>query len=144
MSRAFARRVIGHKVTSMVFAGITAGLIGAVFGAVLIAGAIFVAFRLSGMPIPRFANLWKAAFLASAGVIVADGLGSALLPEGIAAIVVLAIGLCTGFLAYANVLTTASGAPMGPRAAALALATHVVFSLAMFVFVFPILMRAVS
>jgi hypothetical protein len=128
----------------MVFAGITAGLIGALLGAVLIAAAILVAFRLFGMQIPRFANLWKAAFLASAGVIVADGLGTALLPETLAAIVVLAVGLSTGFFAYATVLQTPSGETMGHRAAALALATHAVFSLAMFVFVFPVVMGALT
>lgn len=128
----------------MIIAGITAGLIGALFGAVLIAGAIFAAFRLFGMPIPRFANLWKAAFFASAGVIVADGLGTALLPEAIAAIVVLAVGLSAAFFAYATVLQTPTGETMGHKAAALALATHAVFSLAMFVFVFPILMGALG
>lgn len=128
----------------MIFFGILAGLVGALVGAVLIAGAILVAFRLCGMQRPVFANVWKAAFLASAAVIIVDGLGTPLLPEGVSAIVVLAVGLSTAFLAYAHVLATPEGEPMGHKAAALALSTHTVFSLASFLFLFPAVIGLVS
>lgn len=127
----------------MFFFEILAGLIGALFGAVLIAAAIVIAFWLCRMTRPRFANIWKAAFLASAAVIIADAFGTAFLPDAIGPIVVLAIGLTSGFFAYASVLETPEGEPMGPRAAALALGAHAVFSVAMFLLVYPILIAAV-
>lgn len=124
------------------FLGILAGLIGALFGAVLIAGAIFLVFRLFHRDVPGFANIWKAAFLASAAVIVTDGFATTLLPPTLAPIVVLAVGLTSAFFAYASVLETPAGEPMGHRAAALALATHAGFSVAMYVYAYPIVMGA--
>ncbi|PWK62107.1 hypothetical protein [Roseicyclus mahoneyensis] len=127
----------------MFFFEILAGLIGALVGAVLIAAAILIAFRLCRMNRPRFANIWKAAFIASAAVIVADAFGTALLPQTIGPIVVLAVGLTSGFFAYSSVLETPEGEPMGPRAAALALSAHAAFSVAMFFLVYPIVISAV-
>jgi hypothetical protein len=122
----------------MDYLGMMAGLVGALFGAVLIAAAIALAFYLSRMPVPRFANIWKAAFIASAAVIIADAFGTALLPPDLGSIVVLAVGLTSAFFAYANVLKTPDGDTMGHRAAALALAAHAAFSIAMFFLVYPI------
>ena len=126
------------------FAGILGGLIGALGGAVLIAGVLIVAFRTFGMPVPNFGNLWKAAFAAQALVIVASGIGSELIPGHVGAILVLAMGIAGAFVAYDRVLETPEGHPMGRRAAALALATHAVFSTAMFFLVFPALMGAIT
>jgi hypothetical protein len=89
---------------------------------------------------PRFGNLWKAAYLASAAVIVADGTLGALVPGAMGSIAVLALGLTGAFFAYARVLEAPQGGLMGNRIAALALTTHAVFSLAMFLLVFPILL----
>lgn len=121
-------------------ADIIAGLMGALVGAVLIAAVLYVAFRLLGMEVPRLANLWKAAFLASAAVIVADGVGSALIPGDLGALVILVVALTGAFFAYDTVLKTPDGEPMGRRAAAVALGAHAVFSLGMFLIVFPMVM----
>ena len=128
----------------MMMAGILAGLLGSLIGAVLIGAAILLVFRLVGLTLPRFANIWKAAFFASAAVVVADGLGSALLSGPTGAIVILLLGLVGAFVAYDRVLETPDGQPMGRKVAALALGTHAVFSLAMFLLVFPVVMQAVA
>ena len=125
----------------MDYLGMMAGLVGALFGAVLIAGAISLAFFLCRMTVPRFANIWKAAFIASAAVIMADAFGSALLPQTLGPIVVLAVGLITAFFSYASVLQTPDGEPMGHRAAALALTAHAAFSIAMFFIIYPIVIQ---
>ncbi|MGP1355565.1 hypothetical protein [Roseicyclus sp.] len=126
----------------MDFAGILAGLLGALVGAVLIAGVIALVFRVFGLEMPRFGNLWKAAYLASAAVIIADGTLGALVPGAPGSIAVLVLGLTGAFFAYAKVLQSPGGDPMGNRAAALALGAHSVFSLAMFLLVFPLLVSA--
>jgi hypothetical protein len=126
------------------FAGMLGGFIGAAFGAILIAGVLHVVFRLLGGPVPRFANLWKASFAAQAVVIVANGIGSELLSGAMGALLVLAVGLAGAFVAYARLLEEPDGMRMGRRAAALALGTHVVFSIAMFVLVYPVVMRAIA
>lgn len=128
----------------MDFLGMMSGLVGALFGAVLIAGAILGMFRMVGMTRPTFANVWKAAFLATAAVIIADGIGSALLPAALGSVVVLAVGLTSAFFAYAHVLATPEGDPMGHKAAALALTAHTVFSIASFFVIFPVLLNLVA
>jgi hypothetical protein len=40
-------------------ASIIAGLLGSLVGAILISGAIYLAFKLFRLTIPRFPNLWK-------------------------------------------------------------------------------------
>jgi len=128
----------------MDFFSMMAGLVGALFGAVLIAVAILGMFRLVGMTRPTFANVWKAAFMASAAVIIADGIGSALLPAPLGSVVVLAVGLTSAFFAYAHVLATPEGDQMGHKAAALALTAHTVFSLVSFLVIFPVALNLVT
>jgi hypothetical protein len=123
-------------------ANIFAGLLGALVGAVLISGALFVAFRLFGLDIPRWSNLWKAAFFASAAVIVIDGAMSALIPGASGSLPVLAVALVGAFFAYDRVLETPDGTRMGRKAAFVALGTHAAFSAAMFLLVAPIILGA--
>jgi hypothetical protein len=119
-----------------------ASLLGALGGAVLIGGVILLVFRLTGMDVPRFAVLWKAAFFAQAAVIVADTFGAPLLPGAAGALVVLLVGLIGAFIAYDRILETPEGRPMGRKAAALALGTHAVFSILSFLLILPPLLRA--
>jgi hypothetical protein len=123
-------------------ANIFAGLLGALVGAVLISGALFVAFRLFGLDIPRWSNLWKAAFVASAAVIVIDGVISALIPGASGSLPVLAVALVGAFFAYDRMLVTPDGSRMGRKAAFVALGTHAAFSTAMFLLLAPIILGA--
>lgn len=123
-------------------ASIAASLLGAPIGALLIAGVLYSAFSVIGLTVPRFFNLWKAAFLASVAFIIVDGVGSEVLPGDSGALLILVLGLIGAFLAYDRVLRTPDGEPMGRAAAAVALGTHAVFSLAMFLIALPFLMAA--
>lgn len=127
------------------FASILAGLLGSLVGAVLISGAVFVAFKLFRFEIPRFANLWKAAFLASAVVVIAQAFQTEFLPGGaIVNLLILAVILIGAFLAYEKTLQTPDGAPMGRKAAFVALGAHAAFSILSFLLVFPVVTAALA
>ena len=126
-------------------ASILAGLLGSLIGAFLISGAVFVAFKLFRIEIPRFANLWKAAFLASAAVIIADAVGSEILPAGVVgSLLIFGVALIGAFIAYDQTLETPDGEPMGRKAAVVALGAHAAFSTLSFLLVFPIVMAALA
>jgi hypothetical protein len=126
-------------------ASILAGLLGSLIGAIFIAGAVFVAFKLFRFDTPRFPNLWKAAFLASAVVVVASAVGAALLGDGLlGSLAILGAALVGAFIAYEKTLETADGELMGSKAAAVALGAHSVFSTLSFLFVFPLVMGALT
>ena len=116
-----------------------AGLLGSLVGAILIAGVILLVFRLCGLRIPRFGNVWKAAFAASAVVVVVSALGSVLIPGALGSVVILLVALIGAFIAYEKVLETPEGERMGRKAAAIALGTHSVFSILSFTFLVPVL-----
>lgn len=121
---------------------ILASLLGALGGAVFIGGVVLLVFRLLGMQLPRFTVIWKAAFAAQAAVILVDAFGSVLIPGALGSILILVLGLVGAFMAYDRMLETPDGAPMGRKAAALALGTHAVFSILSFFFILPILLHA--
>jgi hypothetical protein len=125
-------------------ASIIAGLLGSLVGAILISGAIYLAFKLFRLTIPRFPNLWKSAFLASAAVVVVAAIGAELAAGGLGAVVILALALIGAFIAYDQTLETPEGERMGRKAATVALVAHSVFSILSFTFVFPVVMGALT
>lgn len=127
----------------MDYAALWGGLIGSIFGAVLIAGVILVAFRLFKIDTPRFANAWKGAYAASVVVIIADWLATGLLPESYQ-LFVLPLVLIGAFFAYDRILQNEAGERLGRKPAVVAVASHTVFSTAMFLLVYPVLISAVA
>jgi len=92
----------------------------------MIAGMIFCAFKLFRFNIPRFANLWQAAFISSVLVVLVVVVGAELFPAGFGTILVAVIATIGGFVAYDQTLETPDGERMGRKAAVVALAAHAV------------------
>lgn len=127
----------------MSFDALLGGLIGAIFGAVLIAGVILVVFRLFKIDMPRFANAWQGAYAASVVVILADWMATGLLPDW-SHLLMLPLVLIGAFFAYDRILQNEAGERLGRKPAVVAVASHVIFSTAMFVLVYPLLIAAVA
>jgi hypothetical protein len=103
-----------------------------------------VAFKLFRSRHPALVpNLWKAAFLASAAVVV---IAAPCRPSAWAgasgSLPILAVALVGAFIAYDQTLETPEGELMGRKAAFVALGTHAAFSAAMFLLVAPIILGA--